>query len=456
MNELKVYFEKNKEQILQDFIKFLSFESVSTDPVYHPKVIDCANWLSNEIKKLGFSVEQWKTPGYPVIFASQMQAGSKKPTLLIYNHYDVQPVDPENAWNTPPFQPTIREGEVYARGAQDNKGQCFYTLLALKYLTEKGNLPINIKWIIEGEEESGSYGLGEILKDKKIQQQLKADHFAIVDMGIHDLESPAITLGVRGLVTMEVRVQTSKGDLHSGSHGGIVYNPIQALVEILSKLHTSDGKVNIPHFYDAVQDLKPEEKREISFDFDTKKYEELFEAKPLGGEKAYSPLERAWVRPTLEINGISGGYGGSGFKTVLPAKALAKVSCRLVPDQDPDKIGKLVSEHLKKLAPKGVNVAVEIYHGGGMACRANPHSEVANAFSKAYEDLFQIPCKKILDGGTIPIATKLKELSGAELVLVGFGLPDDNIHAPNEHFGINRLEKGFCMMIRAIENLSRV
>lgn len=456
MESLKQFYEKNKQEALKDYFTFLSFESVSTDPKYKPQVQACANWLADYIQKIGFHVELWPTLGNPVLFASHLQAGPSKPTLLIYNHYDVQPIDPINEWTTPPFQPTIREGEVYARGTADNKGQCFYVLQALKALMQKNQkLPINIKLCIEGEEESGSQGLASLLKDRRRQEQLKADYLAIVDMGLKDKDIPAVTLGVRGLVTMEVRVQGSKTDLHSGSHGGIVYNPLHALVEILSKLRDANGKVAVRGFYDDVQEMEPKDKALIALNLDEAKYESMFGVKPVGGEKAYSPLERAWTRPTLEINGITGGYGGAGFKTVIPAKAIAKVSCRLVPNQEPMKIGTKVAEYIKKLAPDGVNVEVEIF-GGGNAIRAKPSSKVVKAFAKAYEELLNKPCEYIFDGGSIPIVTQLADASHSEVILLGFGLPDDQIHAPNEHFGIDRLEKGFLVMSRAIELLASV
>lgn len=455
MESLKEYYAKHKQQALKEYFQFLSFESISTDPKYKTQVEACADWVAEYLKTIGFDVEQWPTSGHPVIFASNLKAGPDKPTLLIYNHYDVQPVDPLNEWTTPPFKPTIRDGQVYARGAEDNKGQCFYVLQALKALMERHEtLPINIKFCIEGEEECGSTGLSGILKDEERQAQLKADYLVIVDMGLEDIQKPALTLGVRGLVTMEVRVQGSKGDLHSGSHGGIVYNPLRALVEMLSTLRDDQGKVTIPGFYDDVTPLEKQHSSKISLTFDPKKYEEMFGAKPVGGENEFTPLERAWNRPTLEINGISGGYGGPGFKTVIPAKAIAKVSCRLVPDQDPQKMGNLVAEHLKQIAPKGVSVEVEIYLGGGKAIRANPSSPVVAAFAKAYEELYSKPCEYIFSGGSIPIVVQLAEASQSDVLLMGFGLPDDQIHAPDEHFGVDRLEMGFFVMYRAIELLA--
>jgi acetylornithine deacetylase/succinyl-diaminopimelate desuccinylase-like protein len=457
MTSLKILqenYNKTKEKTLHDFFTFLSFESISTDPQFKPQVLSCADWLINYIKKIGLEVEIWPTSGYPVIFASYMKAGPKAPTLLIYNHYDVQPVDPIDKWVTPPFKPTIREGEIYARGAQDNKGQCFYTLQALKALLEKdGKIPINIKMCIEGEEECGSAGLAEILPQRK--KELKADYAVIVDVGIPDMKTPAVNLGVRGLVTLEVEVQGSKVDMHSGSHGGILYNPIHALIEMVGSLRDRKiGKILIPGFYDDIIPFKDEERAHLFTDFNEDDYLKDFGAKAVGGEKAFSPLERNWIRPTLEINGINGGYTGAGFKTVIPAYAYAKISCRLVPNQDPLKVGKLVSDYLIKQTPEGLITKVNILPGRGKAIHARPDSKVAQSFAKAYEDIFKSPCKFILSGASIPILAELAEMSEAQPVLVGLGLDTDQIHSPNEHFGVDRLEKGCLMIARAIEHLA--
>ncbi len=457
MEKLKEDYAKNKEQILKEFFTFLKFESISTDPAYNTPVKECANWLVDYIKASGFQVEVWPTAGHPVIFASNLSAGPDKPTLLIYNHYDVQPIDPLNLWTTPPFEPTIKNGEIYARGAQDNKGQCFYVIQALRALFKSQNgFPLNIKLCIEGEEECGSTNLSSLLKKEVMQKQLKADYLAIVDMGIRTPDVPAITLGVRGLITFEVRLQGSKTDLHSGSHGGIAYNPLHALVEILAKLHDKEGHVTVPGFYEDLIELDPEAKELIAWNFDPHAYELMFGAKPLGGEKNYSPWERAWNRPTLEINGLAGGYTGPGFKTVIPAKALAKISCRLISNQDPLKISERVIAYIKELTPQGIECEVELLKGGGKAIRANPHSILVKAFAQAYEELFQKPCEYIFDGGSIPIVTQLAEVSQSEVILLGLGLPNDQIHAPNEHFGIDRLEKGFLVMYRALEILGTI
>jgi len=440
---------------IEDFMTFLRFKSVSTDPAYQKELLKCCRWLQDKIESLGFHVERWEGDGHPALFASYLRAGEDKPTLLIYNHYDVQPVDPEEEWSTPPFEPEVREREVYARGAQDNKGQCYYVYLALKTLLERDKkLPINIKWIIEGEEECGSGSLFQMLKDPEKRAKLKADYLVIVDMGMHAPDRPAITLGVRGISTLEVRFQGSKGDLHSGSHGGITYNPLHALVEVLASLRNKEGRIQVPGFYDDVEEISAEDKQLLSFEFDHDGYRKMFEAEATGGEKGVPPAERGTIRPTLEINGIAGGYAGAGFKTVLPAKAVAKISCRLVPKQDPDKIAQQVGAFIKKHAPAGIKVEVEeLSHSP--ACRANPHSAAVKAFSQAYQELFKKPCESIFSGGTIPIASALKEASQAEILLMGFGLPDDQIHAPNEHFGLDRLEKGVFVMTRALEILGK-
>lgn len=452
LENLKAIYHKNSASSLPEFLQFLSIQSVSAEAEYKPEIERCAHWLKEAIEKIGLSCEIWPTNGHPVVFAEWNKAGADKPTLLIYNHYDVQPVAPLEEWLSPPFEPAIRDGNVYARGAQDNKGQCFYVLEALKLLFEKnGSLPLNIKLCIEGEEECGSGSLSEILEARK--EQLKADYLAIVDLDIKGPSQPTLTLGIRGIATMDVEVVGSDVDLHSGQHGGIAYNPIHALVETLAKLRDANGKVTVPGFYDEVTELSSEDREQLSLSFDSTEYKSSYGANPGGGEKDLSPLERNWLRPTIEINGIYGGYSGSGFKTVIPAKAGAKVSCRLVGDQEPQVIAKRVATFIQENAPESILLKVKVHEGGGKAVNAQASSTVAKAFSQAFEEVFAKPCEFVYSGGSIPIVTELALASGGQTVLVGVGLATDRIHAPNEHFGIDRLEKGALVMARAIELL---
>lgn len=453
LTTLKTLYQESSNEILEHFFKFLSFKSISSEESYQPEMQKCVNWLKAYVEEIGFRCELWPTSGHPVLYAHWDGAGPDQPTLLIYNHYDVQPIDPIEEWESPPFDPTIRHGNIYARGAQDNKGQCFYVLQALKLLMKKNHqFPLNIKLCIEGEEECGSHGLSGVLSNYK--EQLKADYLAVVDLGIPAPNQPALTLGLRGLTTMDVEVTGSTTDLHSGSHGGIVYNPIHALVEILSQLRDANGKIQIPGFYDDIVELSANELNLIDRTFDTTQYEALFGAKSSGGEKTFSPHERNWLRPTLEINGISGGYSGTGFKTVIPAKAHAKISCRLVPHQDPLKTAQKVADFIESLAPEGITVKVHIHTGKGSAVRSPIDSDAIKAFKAAYEEVYQTPCGYTFSGASIPIVTELTQVSGGELVLLGIGLSTDCIHAPNEHFGIDRLEKGSLIIARGIENLT--
>ncbi len=451
LEQLREYYKKNEKEILKDFFTFLKFKSISSEVDYKTDCKNCSDWLVSYLKALQFETEVWESDGHPVIFASNLSAGSDKPTLLIYNHYDVQPVDPLELWESNPFEPEIREGQIFARGAQDNKGQCFYTLQSLKYLIQNDKLPINIKLCIEGEEECGSDSLGKFLNEKK--EQLKADYLAVVDLGIRSLEKPSISLGIRGMLSMDLILKGANADMHSGTNGGLLYNPNHALVKILSSLRDANGKILVEGFYDDVKPLSADDKKWISFDFDENEYQEMSGVKPTGGENNYSPLERNWIRPTMEINGLSGGYSGSGFKTVIPSVASAKISCRLVPNQDPVKIAALIEKHFQKNTPSEINFKVD-FHRGSPALQTNPTSKIVQTFKTAYEEVFNKPTDFIYEGASIPIITELGIASSAEVVLVGLGLPDDAIHAPNEHFGLNRLEKGFLIMTRAISLLA--
>jgi len=421
-----------------DYFEFLRFPSISADPERSGDVRRCGDWVADYLKKGGFDVDLWETSGYPTIFAQNEQREGR-PTLLFYGHYDVQPADPLELWDSDPFEPTEKKGEVYARGAQDNKGQIFYTMAALIDVIDE---PINIKLCIEGEEESGSTGLSGILQERS--EQLQADAILVVDIGIPAKDQPAITLGTRGMLTMSILCRGSAFDLHSGAHGGVVYNPNHAIVAMLASLRNDEGKVLVDGFYDGIE-VSTEG---IDLLFDEPGYKRDFGAEPIGGEQEFSPAESLAVRPTLEINGVAGGYAGPGFKTVIPAVAHAKISCRLVPGQDPDKIAHAIERHLKAACPKGLELDVEI-HSATPASRSKATSPIAKAAKEAYEELFNKPCQQILSGASIPIASELQQAAGGDILFIGLGLDSDRIHSPNEHFGLDRIETGF-KLIRSI------
>ncbi len=459
MNHSLKEFASKLDQIEQDFLKdyftFLKFQSISTQPQYKPEIEKCATWLEKKLKELSFKTELWPTKGHPVLYGENLEAGPQKPTLLFYQHYDVQPVDPLSLWTSPPFEPR-RDGDlIYARGASDNKGQAFFVLLALKLIFEKtGKYPLNIKFLIEGEEEIGSKSLTKILPN--YQKQLKSDYLTIVDVDIPKEDVPAVNLACRGMLPYTIELTGSNTDLHSGIHGGLVYNPLRALVEVLSACYDASGRVTIPGFYKGVKDYTEKEKKELYLEFDEKEYEEKYEAKPNGGEKDYTPLERTGMRPTFEINGIWGGYNEEGFKTVIPAKAFAKVSMRLVYEQDPAAISENFERFLKSHLPEGMKLNLQLEGEPAKALTCPLNSKIVQAASKAYQDVFNRPCQKIMGGGSLPIAALLDKASGAELLLFGLGLSSDKIHAPNEHFSVSRIKRGALVIARFIEELSQL
>lgn len=448
------YFNQHEEEMLADYFTCLEFQSISSESEFEEEMVACVSWLQEKISQLNFSTELWETSGHPTLFAENLDAGPKKPTLLIYNHYDVQPVDPLELWNTPPFKPTKIGNDIFARGAQDNKGQLQYVFQAIKALiTIYGTLPLNIKWVIEGEEECGSEGLSRILSQKK--EALKADYLAVPDLGILSANTPSVTLGIRGITTMDLEIIGSNTDLHSGTHGGRAYNPLHALVEILGKLRNKEGEIVVPGFYEEVIELSDEERQKIDFSFSPDEYFSTFALKATGGEISFTPMERSTIRPTLEINGLTGGYTGDGFKTVIPAVAKAKLSCRLVPGQSPEAVGQKVKKHIESLSPEGMKTKVTLHEGGGEAVCSSLESAAVQAFAKAYSEVFNKKCSFIFEGGSIPIITELSNASSAEVVLLGMGLDSDQIHAPNEHFGWDRFKKGFLVFAKGISLLAQ-
>ncbi len=445
-------FTEQEKQLEEQFFQFLRFPSISADSTFHKSLTDCAEWLEHYLKDSGFEVQLWNKEGVPVVFAEMCKKGKEFPTVLIYNHYDVQPVDPIELWKSDPFTPTREGNSIVARGAQDNKGQCFYVISALRALYKAhGEFPVNIKLIIEGEEESGSKSLPRILEEKK--KELQADYVLVVDVGMQNATTPAITLGTRGIITSTIEVTCSHTDLHSGMQGGMVYNPLHALVEILASLRDQDGKVLIPDFYDKVTTPTEEELKAISFAFDENEFEKEFGCKPTGGEKSFKPLWRCWLRPTVEINGINGGYSGPGFKTVIPAKAVAKVSCRLVADQDPDSIGKKLQTFIESQQKPGFTVTCKVHDGNGKPIRTSPNSPLVKALADASEKVYRKKAANIYEGGSIPIITELAKAANGEVCFFGLGLASDKIHAPNENFGWDRIKNGFVIICDALTQL---
>lgn len=451
LDDLKKWYRDHYDEILQDYLTFLRFPSISTDPAHKDAIRQTADWLCAYLKRIGMKVELWETSGYPVVFGS-LEVGKDRPTVLLYNHYDVQPVDPLALWKHDPFEPTIRDNIVYARGASDNKGQCFYTVTALRaFLELSKKKDLNIKLFIEGEEESGGRGTTEIVKKKR--DALKADALYVIDAGMTKPNAPAVTIGVRGLVTMEFTCQNSSIDLHSGIHGGIALNPNRALATLLASLWDEKGRVTVPHFYD---DLRPVTKEELSLvdqSFDRDDYSKKFGVGAFSPEGNYSLVESNWIRPTLEINGMWGGYTGSGFKTVIPAQAHAKLSCRLVPNQDPQRIGQLIEAHLRSKLPQGMKLTMKIDQGAP-AYRISPCSHAVHVAATAFSEVFRKPCQYILCGASIPIVVDLADASTAEAVQIGVALDTDDFHAPNEHFGLDRFEQGFLSIGRILDGLA--
>ncbi len=447
------WYKLHQESIWSDFFAFLRFPSISTNRKYEQDVRKTASWLSEYMKKIGLEVDIWETSNFPVVFGSYLKAGPNRPTLLIYHHYDVQPTDPVELWDNDPFEPIIKDNCVYARGASDNKGQCFYSLTALKaYLELSDRIDINIKIVIEGEEESNSKGIKGILKTKK--QELKADYLIIADAGISNIDSPAVTLGMRGMVSLEIECKNSFVDLHSGIHGGIALNPNRALATLIANMWQPSGKVAIPHFYDDVQSTVKKWADSLDMTFDQDLYTKEFGVHAFSNEKGYSLQESNWLRPSLEVNGMWGGYIEPGFKTVIPSKAYAKISCRLVPNQDPQKITQNIVEYFKKNAPPGIEISIKTEEGY-KAFYCFPNSVIAKTAVLAYEEVFKKPCKYIACGATVPIIPDLVAASSAETILMGVALGTDNIHAPNEHFRIDCFKLGFLVMTNILTRLSQ-
>ncbi len=446
MEKTQSYIENNKDKFLNELLEMLKIPSISADSKYAGDVAKCADWVADNFKNCGAeNVEICETKGHPIVYAEKFVA-SNLPTVLVYGHYDVQPPDPVELWDSPPFEPVVKEtsihpqGAIFARGACDDKGQFFMHLKAFEAMMEGDGVPCNLKFMIEGEEEVGSENLQTFVKENK--EKLKADVVLVSDTGILGNETPSITVGLRGLSYVEVELTGPNRDLHSGLYGGAVANPINVLCEMIASLKDENQHITIPGFYDDIIPISNEEREEMAkAPFSQEKYNEALDIADVYGEKGYSTMERASIRPTLDVNGIWGGYTGEGAKTVIASKAYAKISMRLVPGQDPDKITKLFCDHFEAIAPEAVKVKVSPHHGGQPALTPTD-SPAYLAAADAMETTFGIRPIPHRGGGSIPIIAMFEKELGIKTVLMGFGLDSDAIHSPNEHFGLFNFYKG--------------
>ncbi len=446
MKELKSYFEANKERFLQELLELLKIPSISADPKYAGDVRRMAEATADHLKKVGAdAVEIFNTAGHPIVYGEKI-VNPKAPTVLVYGHYDVQPPDPLNLWDSPPFEPVVKktklhpQGAIFARGACDDKGQFFMHVKAFEMMMKQNILPCNVKFMIEGEEEVGSKNLEKFCRDNK--KKLACDVVLISDTSVIDNETPSLTVGLRGLCYMEVEVTGPNKDLHSGVYGGAVANPINVLCQMIASLHNAKRRITVEGFYDDVEKVSNKERKAMNeAPYDEKQYMKSLGVADLMGEKGFTTIERTGIRPTLDVNGIWGGYIGEGAKTVLPSKAFAKISMRLVPNQDPKKIEKLFAKHFEKLAPKSVKVKVTAHHGGYPVV-VPTNSVEYKAAEKAMETAFGKKPLPQRGGGSIPIVAMFDQVLDARSVLMGFGLDSDDIHSPNEHYGLFNYYKG--------------
>ncbi|MEI6865146.1 dipeptidase [Flavicella sp.] len=446
MKNRKQYIELQKDRFLSELFEILKLPSISADSAFNQDVLDTAELVKTYLEKAGCdNVEVCETPGYPVVYGEKI-IDKNLPTILVYGHYDVQPADPIELWNSPPFEPVIKtteihpEGAIYARGACDDKGQMFMHIKAFEYMIQNNELPCNVKFMIEGEEEIGSPSLEWFLKEHT--HKLKNDIILISDTGMISNTQPSITTGLRGLSYMEVTVTGPNRDLHSGLYGGAVANPINILTQMISKLLDADNRITIPGFYNNVEELSLAERAEMAkAPFSLDDYKKSLNIQEVHGENGYTSNERNSIRPTLDVNGIWGGYTGQGAKTVIPSKAYAKISMRLVPGQDHKEISELFSSYFKSIAPKSVSVETTSHHGGHPYVTPTDHIGYLAA-KKAYQKTFNCTPIPQRSGGSIPIVALFENELNSKSILMGFGLDSDAIHSPNEHFGVFNFLKG--------------
>lgn len=446
MSDIKSYISKNKNRFIDELFDLLRIPSVSADEAHKPDMLIMAKAVKNSLEKAGCDqVEICETPGNPIVYAEKI-IDAQLPTVLVYGHYDVQPADPIDLWDSPAFEPIIKktkthpEGAIFARGSSDDKGQFYMHVKALEYMTTQGKLPCNIKFMIEGEEEVGSSSLDWFVR--RNQEKLSNDVILISDTGMISNTQPSITTGLRGLSYVEVEVTGPNRDLHSGLYGGAVANPINILTKMIASLHDEDNRITIDNFYDNVLESSDEERAEMAkAPFSLQEYKDALDLGAVYGEKGFSTLERASIRPTLDVNGIWGGYIEEGAKTVIPSKAYAKISMRLVPNQTSEEITALFTKHFNSIAPKSVKVKITPHHGG--EAYVTPIDNIGyRAANKAYTETFGVQAIPQRSGGSIPIVALFEQELKSKTILMGFGLDSDAIHSPNEHYGVFNYLKG--------------
>lgn len=455
MNNVIDFVNTHRDRYIDELKGFLAIPSISSLPEHKADMRRCAEWVVSEMQRIGLqNVRIIDTPGHPVVYGDWLGAPGA-PTILLYGHYDVQPVDPLELWETPPFEATVREGELFARGAVDDKGQVFMHFKAIEaHMKQNNRLPMNLKVLLEGEEEVGSEHLDDFVKQNA--EMLKADVVVISDSPMFEHGVPSICYGLRGLIYYQIDLRGSKSDLHSGSFGGAVANPAFVLAQVLAQMKDRGGRVKIPGFYDDVRALTDEERAEWKrLPFNETKYRKDLGVPRLFGESGYSTLERTWARPTFEVNGVLAGFTGEGAKTVIPAVAMAKVSMRLVADQDPDKIAKLFEAYVKKVTPKTVELKVTRMHGG-KPWSAEFNNKYVQAAGRAIEKGFNVKPVFNKEGGSIPVVATFAEVLGIPSVLFGIGLPDENSHAPNEKLDLGNFFGGVISTAFLYDEISRV
>jgi acetylornithine deacetylase/succinyl-diaminopimelate desuccinylase-like protein len=450
--QIKDYIEVNKDRFINELIDLLKIPSISADKKYEADTLRMAKATADMLQAAGADkVELLQTKGYPIVYGEKLIDPSK-PTVIVYGHYDVQPPDPLDLWHSPPFEPVIKEGKIYARGSADDKGQFYMHVKAFEFMMKTNTLPCNVKFMIEGEEEVGSGSLGPFLREHK--DLYKGDIILISDTSMISNEQPSIDTGLRGLAYMEVEVVAANRDLHSGVYGGAVANPINVLCEMIASMHDENKHITIPGFYEKVLELTNAERTALNLaPFSLEDYKKDLGIDDVMGEKGYTTIERTGIRPTLDVNGIWGGYIGEGSKTVLPSKANAKISMRLVPNQDHHEISDLFAAHFKKIAPKGVKVTVTAHHGGNpVVCPTD--SKAYLSAEKALTTSFGVKPIPTRGGGSIPIVALFEEVLGLKTLLMGFGLDSDGLHSPNEHYGIFNYLKGIESIPLFFKNFS--